>query len=288
MSAQKRNLLYNVIIAGVFIGLLAWLVIAATINFDYSWSWTKPLRYLVSAGEQGWEAGLLLKGFLMTLRLAVWGGIICVLLGLLLGLMSTSRIVAVRMLAISYVEAVRNMPPLVFIFVMYFFVSSQVLPPKLVADFANVVEGSQVLSVLLGEPSLVENFLAGLLTIAFYEAAYVGEIVRGGLQSIERGQWEASSALGLHRWATIRTIILPQALRKIVPPFTNQLISLVKDSSIISVISVQELTFSGIEVATTTGRLFETLILVAAMYMMVCYPASLMLRRYERPSISAL
>ena len=73
-----------------------------------------------------------------------------------------------------------------------------------------------------------------------------------------------------------------------VPPFTNQLISLVKDSSIISVISVQELTFSGIEVATTTGRLFETLILVAALYLIVCYPASLMLRRYERPSISTL
>lgn len=289
MSSSRRNLLYNLLVGGLTIGVVVWIGIASAASFDYAWSWTKPLRYIISRGDDGGlEAGLLLSGFLVTLRLALWGGVICALLGLVIGLMSTSRIVALRLLAISYVEGVRNMPPLVFIFVMYFFVSSQVLPPRLVSQFSDVVEASQLLTLLLGPSHLIENFLAGLLTIALYEAAYVGEIVRGGLQSIERGQWEAAEALGMRRWTATRTIILPQALRRVIPPFTNQLISLVKDSSIISVISVQELTFSGIEVATTTGRLFETLILIALLYLIVCYPASLALRRYEKPSISSL
>ena len=289
MSRRRRDLGLNLAFALLFIGGAWWLGAATIGSFDYNWGWSQALSYLVrSDGNGGWAAGLLLEGFLMTLRLALWGGVACTLFGLAIGLLSASRFLALRMLGAAYVEGVRNMPPLVFIFVIYFFVSTQVLPPSLVSSIGDAVESSAVLTWLFGPDDRIENFLAGLLTIALYEAAYVAEIFRGGIQSIEKGQWEASDALGLRRWQAMRLVILPQAFRKIVPPYTNQLISLVKDSSIISVISVQELTFSGIEVATTTGRLFETLLLVACMYLIICYPATMLLRRLERPEAGRL
>ena len=288
MNGKHRDLALNIFFAVLFVGGLWWLAAATLGDFEYNWSFKQPLSYMLRSTEDGWAPGLLLEGFLMTLRLALWGGVACTLFGLAVALLSSSRIMALRMLGNSYVEGIRNMPPLVFIFVIYFFVSTQVLPPSLVSSIGDTIESSATLTWMFGPANLVENFLAGLLTIALYEAAYVAEIFRGGIQSIGKGQWEASSALGLRRWPAMRLVILPQAFRKIIPPYTNQLISLVKDSSIISVISVQELTFSGIEVATTTGRLFETLLLVAAMYLAICYPATLLLRRLERPQAARL
>ena len=280
---QNSSLGINLAILFLIFATAYVVVVSILENFEYKWNWSVPLRYFVSIDDNDEvKVGLLLEGFLMTLRIAFWGTIFSSIFGLIIGLMSASRFVAIKLFGATIVECVRNMPPLVFIFVMYFFVSSQIVSPKFISLLTDFVADKPVLIFLLGPPDLIENFLSGLLTIALYEAAFIAEIFRGGIQSIERGQWESSFALGLTRWKTMRFIILPQAIKRVIPPYTNQLISLVKDSSIISVISVQELTFTGIEVATTTGRLFETLILIAFMYLIICYPASLLLRRLER------
>lgn len=281
-NARWRLFLANCLVVLVTVALFGGLGWASVHNFSYNWDWLASLRFFVRETDTGsWAPGLLLDGFFMTIRLTIWGGILCLFFGLLVGLLRVSKLAALRLLGTAFVELVRNTPPLVFMFIMYFFVSSQILPPDLIDAAGDLVEQWPVLSILFGRPAVLENFASGVLCIALYEAAYVAEIVRGGIQSIERSQWEAGEALGLHRGQVMRHIVLPQALRKIVPPTTNQLISLVKDSSIISVISVQELTFAGIEVATSTGRLFETLLLVSLLYFLLCWPISLLLRRSE-------
>ena len=140
---------------------------------------------------------------------------------------------------------------------------------------------------LCGDPKLFVNFLTGLMCLALFEGAYVTEIVRAGIQSIERGQWEAGGALGLSRGQLLRLILLPQAFRRILPPLAGQFISLIKTSSIVSLISIQELTFSASEVAVTTGAVFEVWLTVAAMYLAICYACSVAFARLERRFSSA-
>ena len=121
-----------------------------------------------------------------------------------------------------------------------------------------------------------------MLCLALFEAAYITEIVRAGIQSIHKGQWEAACAIGLSPFNVLRDVIMPQALRKILPPLAGQFITLVKDSAIVSLISIQELTFMATEVAATTTKVFETWILVGVMYFVLCYSFALLFDYLER------
>jgi polar amino acid transport system permease protein len=111
---------------------------------------------------------------------------------------------------------------------------------------------SGILSLLMAEPSRVPIFISGAVALAVYEGAYITEIIRAGIQSIDKGQWEASSGLGFTRAQQLRYVIFPQALRRIMPPLAGQFISTIKDSAIVSVISIQELTFQGMELMAAT------------------------------------
>jgi polar amino acid transport system permease protein len=121
-----------------------------------------------------------------------------------------------------------------------------------------------------------------MLCLALFEGAYITEIVRAGIQSVSKGQWEAARAIGLSPMNVLRDVILPQALRNILPPLAGQFISLIKDSAIVSLISIQELTFLATEVAASTTRVFETWILVGAMYFVLCYSFALLFGWLER------
>ena len=135
---------------------------------------------------------------------------------------------------------------------------------------------------MFGDPDLFSNFLAGMLCLAMFEGAYITEIVRAGIQSISKGQWEAARAIGLSPLNVLRDIILPQALRKILPPLAGQFITLIKDSAIVSLISIQELTFLATDVAATTTKVFETWILVGGMYFVLCYSFAVFFAYLER------
>jgi polar amino acid transport system permease protein len=252
---------------------------------NYRWAWMPVLQFVLrwDDGEQRWVANLLVQGLLTTLRLAVWGIALAGVIGLCMGMARVSKRLLPRLVGWAYVEFVRNIPPLVFMFIFYFFISGQLMPllgiERMLARAGPA--SLQFATVVFGEPKLISNFISGLICLALFEGAYVTEIVRAGIESIEKGQWEAGLSLGLSRARLMRLVILPQAVQRIVPPLAGQFITLIKTSSIVSLISVQELTFLAGEVAVSTSRTFEVWIVAGAFYFTICFGLALAFARLE-------
>ena len=271
------------VLAGAAAIWFAWRV--SQLN-NYRWNWAPVPQFFLrwDDASQSWVANVLLHGLFNTIRLTVFGMVLATAIGFGIGLMRTARDPFLRLVARSYVELMRNTPPLVIIFVLYFFLSSQIVPQLgLEARIAALSpEMRATLGFLFGDPRLVENFVAGLLCLALFEAAYIAEIVRAGIESIPRGQWEAAASMGLGRRHVLAKVILPQAIARTIPPMCNQFVSLVKDSSIVSLVSIQELTFMATDVAVSTTRIYEVWITVAVVYFVVCFALSLAFGRLER------
>lgn len=252
----------------------------------YNWNWSRVLGFLFKfdTETQSWVSNLLMQGLATTLRLAVWGTLCATLVGIVMGYWRTCENLALRIISRCYVELIRNIPPIVFIFIFYFFVSSQLFPAIGIHDIDkdHPLVANEIFAFLFGNPALLDNFLAGMICLSLFEGAYITEIVRAGIQSTPKGQWEAARSIGLSHFNVLRYIILPQAVRKILPPLAGQFITLIKDSAIISLISIQELTFVATEVAATTTKVFETWILVGAMYFVLCYSFALLFAHFER------
>ena len=255
------------------------------VGLNYKWNWQAiPHYFFYYDQEKGmWVANLLMQGLFTTLRLSVWGTILATLLGTIVGFCRLSGGLFYRLIGRAYVELIRNMPPLVLIFIFYYFVSSQIMPLLAIDDFIFRQPESvqRVCAILLAPPSFLSAFLSALFTLAVFEGAYIAEIIRAGIQSIDKGQWEASHALGLSKWQQMRYVILPQAVQRILPPLAGQFISLIKDSSIVSVISIQELTFQGMELMAATYLTFEIWITIAVLYLVMTLTCSLAVQRLE-------
>ena len=256
------------------------------IGFSYKWNWGAIPQYFLryDADINTWVPNVLLQGFFTTIRLSIWATIFATLIGVAMGLFRVSRSLFRRLIGGTYVELIRNLPPLVIIFIFYFFVGDQILPLLGVEQFIrNSSQGTQtVFTVLFAPPTLFTAFLSALITLSIFEGAYITEIVRAGIQSIEKGQWEASSALGFSRWQQMRYVVLPQAVQRILPPLASQFISTIKDSAIVSVISIQELTFQAMELMASTYLTFEIWITITFMYLMLTLSCSLAVERLER------
>ena len=142
------------------------------------------------------------------------------------------------------------------------------------------------ISVLFGTAKLFDNFLLGLICLSVFSGAYVTEIVRAGLQSVPKAQIEAGESLGMNPADVTRFVVLPLAFRNVLPPLAGQLIQLIKDSSLVSLVSIQELTFMAQDVQITTQRVFEVFVFVGAIYFAICFTLSqvfsLLERRYAR------
>lgn len=282
--ARRFGLLDGLLLAAV-LGGLAWLAWRAGTALNYRWDFMPVLRFVARHdAERGWVANLLVQGLLTTIRVSVWAGLVAAVVGTLMGIARSSTALLPRLVAGAYVETIRNIPPLVFIFVFYFFVTSQIVPALGLEDWIRRQDPAtlEVIGWLFGPPQHAAAVIAAILCLGLFEGAYVAEIVRGGIQSLPRGQWEAGAALGLSRVAVLRRVILPQAVARVVPPLAGQAISLVKDSSIVSLVSIQDLAFMGAEVAATTSRVFETWTLVALFYFAVCALLSAVAARLER------
>ena len=225
-----------------------------------------------------------MQGLYTTIRLALWSIVLAALIGVVFGVMRTSRRLFPRMVSRVYVELIRNIPPLVFIFIFYFFISSQIMPLLGIEEFIRNARPETLawLEVLFGPPKLISNVVSGIICLAMFEGAYVTEIVRAGIQSIPKTQTEAGFSIGLSRLQLMRYVILPQAVQRVVPPLAGQFITLVKDSSIVSLISIQELTFLAVETAVSTNRMFEVWITVAGLYFCVCWSCALLFDWMER------
>ncbi len=267
----------------VLIAAAGWLWYRSAIGVAYRWDWPQALATVFASGEGG-DTPFFLMGIYATLRLSVWGAVLATILGVLIGVGRYSEIRALRMFCGTYIQILRNIPPLVFIFIFYFFISSQLMPLLGLDVVFNrpAEDASGWQRFLFGPPALWENLISGVLCISFISAAYIAEVVRAGLSAIPRGQWEAGESLGIPVLDRYRFVILPQALARIASPLAGQYISLVKDSSIVSLISVQELTFVGSEIANSSGLLFEVWLLVAFVYFLLCLSLSVLLRQVER------
>lgn len=276
----------DIVIIAAAIVFLAYVYYRIETNLVYHWDWARvfPFFFRFDEEQNRWLSNILVEGVIITLRVSLWGALFGMLFGLAMGLCRCSEVPILRMMSRGYVELVRNMPPVPFLFIMFFFVGNQILKPMELTALARGAspEAQQVIIFLFGELNILRNFAAAVVALAIYEGAYVTEIVRAGIQSIERGQWEAARSLGMSRFDQFRDVILPQALQRIAPPLANQSIQLIKDSSLVSLLSIQELTFMGMEIAHSTYRFFETWILVAIMYFVVCYGLSRLYARMER------
>ena len=266
-------------------GLFGYLGFQLLTGIDYNWNWSVIPQYIFRYDTQKgyWVPNLLMQGFLATIRLSFWAAILAVFLGTVMAVFRVSKSLFRRMVGRTYVELIRNTPPLVLVFIVYFFVSDQIMTILGIDHFVRGLPDifQSWLGVLFAPPARFSGFLAALLTLAMYEGAYVTEILRSGIESIEKGQWEASDALGLSRGQQLRFIILPQATRRILPPLAGQMISTIKDSAIVSVISIQELTFQGMELMASTYLTFEIWITVTALYFVLTFSCSMAVNRLE-------
>ena len=251
----------------------------------YKWRWADLWVYFFGWDEkkQTWFLNTLSIGVLNTIKIIFWSFFLSIIVGFLLAIMKNSKKKYISWLANTYIEFVRNIPSLVFLFLFYFFFSSQFFPYIGLSYFTNNLTetGDFIIKFLFINPSLLENFISGVISLALLESAYIGEIIWAGILSIEKNQWESGKSLGLGRLKILRFIILPQAIYKITPALTGQIINLIKDSSILSIISIQELSFSANNVIAVSNLRFEVWIVVAIIYFVLCATFAILSKRLE-------
>ena len=233
------------------------------------------LFWRVWVSDLYWQAlGVLAKGIWTTVYVTLIAyGLACAI-GLGLALAGLSRFIAVRQVARLYIEVMRGIPIIVLLLYVAF-----VAVPGVVLGW-NWIAGHLELDPLRARdvPLLWRAVIA--LTLAY--SAFLAEVFRAGLQAVDRGQIEAAQALGLTGWQRFRHIVFPQAFRLVLPPLGNDFVAMVKDSSLVSVLGVADITQLGKVTAAGNFRYFETYNLVALLYLTMTIGLSLILRRLER------
>ena len=221
----------------------------------YFWQWYRVPQYLFTLDDGTFTTGPLLEGLKITLNITWISMILTYIIGLATALLRLSDSIVGRSFARVYLEIARNTPLIVQLFFIYF-----------------------VVAPVLG----IDRLFAAILALSLFEGAYASEIYRSGIVSLPRGQWEAAHSLGLTGFDTYRKIILPQAIRRVLPPLTSQTISLIKDSSLVSVIAVYEMTMQANAIVAETFLTFEIYFTIAAIYLFITVCLSQLVALLER------
>lgn len=239
MHERRLSLLWSLLSLIVLSGG-AWFLVKSFIDLDYEWDFAFLRDYVWDSVEG--KPGLLLQGLWLTLKVSllsiIWGSLI----GVLVGSFMIGREPVLKWFAVVFVDVFRNTPVLVQLYVMYF---------------------------IVGTALEMEPETAGILTLSLFCAAYVAEIFRGAVLEFEKGQIDAAKSMGLSPWQVAWHVGAPQVLRRMLPPLVGQFVSLVKDSSLVSVISVAELTKSALNIVSVSFKSFETWFVVAILYCVV-------------------
>ncbi|MBL0712286.1 MAG: amino acid ABC transporter permease [Desulfosarcina sp.] len=212
-----------------------------------------------------WRPGILMQGMWLTLKVSMYAIVFGILIGMLGGIARISKNPALKWSAIAYVELIRGSPLLVQIFIWYFVLAT--LINRLLDSY--------------GLPE-IDALWYGVAALASFTGAYVAEIVRAGIQSIHRGQTEAARSLGMTASQAMLYIILPQAMRRILPPLAGQFISLIKDSSLLGMIAIRELTKATREAITITLSPYEFWFTCAILYLVLTFTLSMFVQYLER------
>lgn len=249
-----RHSVLGVVKFCVLAALVVWVLGRGTQRLGYHWQWYRVPRYLFTMDEGRLAPGLLLEGLAVTLRISAASLVLAFVLGLTAAVLRLSGSLAGRILARTYLELIRNTPLLIQILFIYF-----------------------VLSPVLD----MSAFFSAVLALSLFEGAYTSEILRAGIVSVHRGQWEAAHSLGLSGFQTYRRVILPQALRTVLPPLAGQGISLVKDSALVSTIAIYDMTMQAQAIISETYLAFEIWFTVAAVYLVITLSLSVLVGRIE-------
>ena len=241
-----------------FVGLIAVMVYLFSLSIErlgYNWQWYQVDKYLFTLDDHGFQAGPLLEGLQITLIISGFSLVFALIIGVATAFCRLANAPLARLIARLYLEITRNTPLLIQIFFIYF-----------------------VLGPLLG----LERFPSAILALSLFEGAYVSEIIRAGILSISTTQKEAAFSLGLSKYRTYRHIILPQAIRNTLPPLTNQAISLIKDSALVSTIAIYDLTMQAQMIIAETFLTFEIWFTIALMYLLITVLLSILVFFMEK------
>ncbi|WP_439837703.1 amino acid ABC transporter permease [Aeromonas enteropelogenes] len=239
----------------VLLLLLGWALYSGARQMGYEWQWPRVLPFLGKWDEGEFYAGPLLNGLLVTLQVALLSLVGTLVVGLCV---ASLRLLPSRLgpwLALAYLALVRTTPQLVQLYILYF---------------------------LLGPMLGLAPLACAVLSLSLYQGAFTAEVLRAGVRAIPRGQWEAAHALGLPRAVTLRKVILPQLMTIILPPLTNELVSLIKHSALVSVIAIFDLTNEGRTLVADTFLTFEVWFTVAALYLLLTLTLSACSRALAR------
>lgn len=244
----------DVILYLLVVFILIWILARGTRELGYNWQWYRVLQYVFTVENGDFIPGPLMQGLYLTFKITGISLVLSFVFGLAAASLRLSGSIVGGFFARVYVEVIRNTPLLVQIFFFYF-----------------------VLSPVLG----MGRFTTAVLALSLFEGAYASEIFRAGIVSIDRGQWEAARSIGMNTFQMYYYIILPQAIRRILPPLASQGISLVKDSALVSTIAIYDLTMKAQAVISETYMTFEIWFTVAAIYLLITGSLSVFVKYLE-------
>ncbi|NKQ40715.1 MAG: amino acid ABC transporter permease [Sulfurovum sp.] len=216
----------------------------SNVNYDFNW------QSIYSYREK------FVDGFFMTLIISFFALMLSLIIGLFFAYGQNSKLILLRFFSRFYIELIRGTPLLVQILIFYY--------------------------VFAGNLGLDNRYVVGTVILAMFSGAYVSEIIRAAIKSIDKGQYEAAKTLGFTPFSSYLYIIFPQAYKRILPPLTGQFASIIKDSSLLSIISIREFTMSAQEVNAYTYSTLESYIPLAIGYLLITYPISAYARRLEK------
>jgi polar amino acid transport system permease protein len=248
-SPWKDILQFALLIAAV-----AWLISLSTARLGYYWQWYRIPRYLFRIEQGRLVAGELVQGLLFTFRISGVSLVLALAIGLGTALLRLSESFMGRILTRVYLEVIRNTPLVVQVYLVYF-----------------------VIGPIFG----LGRFASAVMALSLFEGSYISEIFRAGIVSLHKGQWEAAYSLGLSPFDTYRDIILPQAIRRILPPLTSEVISLIKNTSLVSLVSLSDLALQARVIAADTFLTFEVWFATAAIYLAITIPLSVIVHDME-------
>lgn len=233
----------NAFFAALIVIVLIWIsVLRLGIAFDFS--------FVVEYRSR------ILQGFTMTVLLSLFGFVLSLFIGVVAALFQNGKILFLKYISSIYINFIRGTPLIMQIYLFYY---------------------------IIGTAWGVENrFVSGVLILSIFEGAYIAEIIRGGIQGLETTQLEAAKAVGFNRRQTIRLVIIPQLVARTLPPLVGQFSSIIKDSSLLSIIAVIELTQSIRELSALNFRLFESYLFLGVLYLCLTLPLALIGKVLEK------
>lgn len=196
-----------------------------------------------------------LEGFIVTLEVGVLGLVLALILGTISGIMSTSKVKVLRGISRAYVEIIQNTPLVIQVFFLF--------------------NGLPYIKVV------IPVFLIGILAVGVYHGAYISEVVRAGITSVPKGQFEAAYSQGFSNFDTMRYIILPQTVKIIMPPLTNQLVNLIKNTSVLAMIAGGDLMHNADSWSSQNMYYGPAYVVTGILYFILCYPLSVLARKLE-------